>query len=121
MRRSRLGKALARGLQPVVVLNKVDKPAVTPARCDAVASQLFDLFAALGATDEQLDFPLLYASSKQVRAYDEDSSTQCGVTCSENTAYTPSPGSGHLLQDIMFIYCTGQFICPTCHKQALHR
>ena len=62
-----LAKALAWGFTPVVVLNKVDKPAATQARCDAVASQLFDLFAALGATDEQLDFPLLYASSKQVR------------------------------------------------------
>jgi predicted membrane GTPase involved in stress response len=61
-----LGKALARGFTPVVVLNKVDKPAVTQGRCDAVASQLFDLFAALGASDHQLDFPLLYASSKQV-------------------------------------------------------
>jgi GTP-binding protein len=62
-----LGKALARGFTPIVVLNKVDKPAVTQGRCDAVASQLFDLFAALGASDHQLDFPLLYASSKQVR------------------------------------------------------
>ncbi|KIZ01064.1 putative GTP-binding protein TypA/BipA like protein [Monoraphidium neglectum] len=56
-----LSKALARGLAPLVVLNKVDRPAATQAggaaRCDAVASQLFDLFAALGASDAQLDFP----------------------------------------------------------------
>eukprot|EP00879_Flechtneria_rotunda_P033916 GHRR01037821.1.p1 GENE.GHRR01037821.1~~GHRR01037821.1.p1 ORF type:complete len:124 (-),score=27.80 GHRR01037821.1:193-564(-) len=61
-----LAKALSRGLAPVVVLNKVDRPAATQSRCDTVASQLFDLFASLGATDEQLDFPLLYASAKQV-------------------------------------------------------
>eukprot|EP00775_Hariotina_reticulata_P011018 gene11018-11172_t len=60
-----LAKALSQGLAPVVVLNKVDRPAATQGRCDAVASQLFDLFASLGADDRQLDFPLLYASAKQ--------------------------------------------------------
>ncbi|GBF91897.1 hypothetical protein Rsub_05002 [Raphidocelis subcapitata] len=60
-----LQKALARGLAPLVVLNKVDRPAATQARCDAVAGQIFDLFAALGADDDQLDFPVLYASAKQ--------------------------------------------------------
>jgi predicted membrane GTPase involved in stress response len=64
-----LAKALSRGLAPIVVLNKVDRPAATQARCDAVASQLFDLFASLGADDRQLDFPILYASSKQVRLH----------------------------------------------------
>lgn len=63
-----LAKALSRGLAPVVVLNKVDRPAATQSRCDAVASQLFDLFASLGADDRQLDFPVLYASAKQVWA-----------------------------------------------------
>lgn len=63
-----LAKALSRGLSPVVVLNKVDRPAATQSRCDAVASQLFDLFASLGADDQQLDFPVLYASAKQVWA-----------------------------------------------------
>lgn len=61
-----LAKALSRGLAPIVVLNKVDRPAVTQSRCDAVASQLFDLFHTLGADDKQLDFPILYASAKQV-------------------------------------------------------
>lgn len=61
-----LAKALSRGLAPVVVLNKVDRPECSQSRCDAVASQLFDLFASLGADDRQLDFPVLYASSKQV-------------------------------------------------------
>jgi predicted membrane GTPase involved in stress response len=64
-----LAKALSRGLAPIVVLNKVDRPAATQARCDAVASQLFDLFASLGADDRQLDFPILYSSSKQVGSH----------------------------------------------------
>ncbi len=57
-----LGKALARGLRPIVVLNKLDRP---DARADAVANEVFDLFAALGASEAQLDFPLLYASGRQ--------------------------------------------------------
>ena len=52
-------KALALGLKPIVVVNKVDKPG---AKCDAVINAAFDLFANLGATDEQLDFPVVYAS-----------------------------------------------------------
>ncbi|MBC7153494.1 MAG: translational GTPase TypA [Rhodobacteraceae bacterium] len=52
-------KALALGLRPIVVLNKVDKPAAEP---DRALNEVFDLFANLGATDEQLDFPHLYAS-----------------------------------------------------------
>jgi GTP-binding protein len=57
-----VGKALARGLRPIVVINKADRP---DARADQVHEEIFDLFAALGASDEQLDFPLLYASAKQ--------------------------------------------------------
>jgi GTP-binding protein len=60
-----VGKALARGLRPLVVLNKVDRPAATPQRCGEVESAVFDAFAALGATDEQLDFPVLYASARE--------------------------------------------------------
>ncbi len=52
-------KALALGLRPIVVLNKVDKPAAEP---DRVLNEVFDLFANLGADDDQLDFPALYAS-----------------------------------------------------------
>ena len=59
-----LGKALKKGLKPVVVINKVDRDGVTKAGCDAVESQLFDLFASLGADDEQLDFPVAYASAR---------------------------------------------------------
>src|SRR4051794_9064006 len=57
-----LGKALARGLKPIVVVNKVDRQ---DSRADEVHTEMFDLFAALGATDEQLDFPMLYASGRQ--------------------------------------------------------
>ncbi|KAG5651996.1 hypothetical protein H0H81_006648 [Sphagnurus paluster] len=57
-----LGKALKRGLKPLVVLNKADRPTARPAQ---VESDLFDLFATLGATDEQVEYPLLYASAKQ--------------------------------------------------------
>ena len=57
-----LGKALKMGLRPIVVLNKVDRPHADP---DRVLNDAFDLFAAMGATDDQLDFPHLYASGKQ--------------------------------------------------------
>jgi GTP-binding protein len=57
-----LGKALKLGLRPIVVLNKVDRPHAEP---DRVVGDVFDLFANLGATDDQLDFPHLYASGKQ--------------------------------------------------------
>ena len=53
-------KALALGLKPIVVINKVDRPG---ARTDWVINQTFDLFANLGATDEQLDFPVVFASA----------------------------------------------------------
>ncbi|CAM5203123.1 GTP-binding protein [Alishewanella longhuensis] len=52
-------KAFAHGLKPIVVINKVDKPG---ARVNWVIDQVFDLFDNLGATDEQLDFPIVYAS-----------------------------------------------------------
>ncbi|KAF8059828.1 P-loop containing nucleoside triphosphate hydrolase protein [Lyophyllum atratum] len=71
-----LGKALKRGLKPLVVLNKADRPTARPVQ---VESDLFDLFATLGATDEQVDYPLLYASAKQGWAQD--------------TPPTPAPGS----------------------------
>ncbi|MDF1584860.1 translational GTPase TypA [Marinimicrococcus flavescens] len=57
-----LGKALKQGLRPIVVINKIDKP---DQRADEVLNEIFDLFAALEAEDEQLDFPHVYASAKQ--------------------------------------------------------
>ncbi len=56
-----LGKALKVGLKPIVVINKADKP---DARVDDVLNEVFDLFVSLNATDEQLDFPVLYASGR---------------------------------------------------------
>ena len=53
-------KALALGLSPIVVINKVDRPGARP---DWVINQTFDLFDKLGATEEQLDFPVVYASA----------------------------------------------------------
>ena len=53
-------KAFERGLRPIVVINKVDRPGSRP---EWVADQVFDLFDRLGATDEQLDFPIIYASA----------------------------------------------------------
>ncbi len=55
-------KALALGLKPIVVINKADRP---EQRVEAVHEEVFDLFVALGASDEQLDFPVLYASAKE--------------------------------------------------------
>jgi len=53
-------KAFAHGLKPIVVVNKIDRPGARP---DWVVDQVFDLFDNLGATDEQLDFPIIYASA----------------------------------------------------------
>ncbi|HDZ09366.1 translational GTPase TypA [Pseudohongiella sp.] len=53
-------KAFAQGLHPIVVINKVDRPGARP---DWVLNEVFDLFDRLGATDEQLDFPVIYASA----------------------------------------------------------
>ena len=53
-------KAFERGLKPIVVINKIDRPGSRP---DWVMDQVFDLFDSLGATDEQLDFPVVYASA----------------------------------------------------------
>ena len=55
-------KALALGLKPIVVVNKIDKP---DARPDAVHDEVFDLFAILDADEQQLDFPILFASAKE--------------------------------------------------------
>ncbi len=57
-----VGKALKIGLKPIVAVNKIDKP---DARAAAVVNEVFDLFAALDASDAQLDFPILYGSAKQ--------------------------------------------------------
>ena len=56
-----LSKALAQGLKPIVIINKVDRPDGRP---DEVIDEVFDLFVSLDATDEQLDFPIMYAAGR---------------------------------------------------------
>ena len=57
-----VSKALKQGLRPIVVINKIDRP---DERHNAVLNEIFDLFASLDATDEQLDFPVLYGSGRE--------------------------------------------------------
>ena len=61
-------KAFEMGLHPIVVVNKIDRPGVDPHQ---VMDQVFELFVSLGATDEQLDFPVIYASGRQGYAITE--------------------------------------------------
>ena len=62
-----LGKALGRGLKPIVVVNKIDRGDAEP---EVVHNQIFDLFSALDASEEQLDFPTLFASGRNGWASD---------------------------------------------------
>ncbi|MCF7986462.1 MAG: translational GTPase TypA [Methylovulum sp.] len=70
-------KAFALGLKPIVVINKIDRPGARP---DWVVDQTFDLFDRLGATDEQLDFPIVYASALNGYAGLEVSVTEGDMT-----------------------------------------
>ncbi len=63
-----LGKALGLGLKPIVVINKIDR---SDARADEVLDEIFDLFVSLDANDEQLDFPVVYASGRNGWAVNE--------------------------------------------------
>ncbi|GIK80031.1 MAG: translational GTPase TypA [Pseudorhodoplanes sp.] len=73
-----VSKALKMGLRPIVAINKVDRP---DARAMQVVNEVFDLFAALDATDEQLDFPILYGSAKEGwMAENEDGPKDRGMT-----------------------------------------
>ncbi len=63
-----LKKALEHGLRPIVVINKIDKPSARP---DWVLDEMFDLFIALWANDEQADFPVIYASARDGYAFEE--------------------------------------------------
>ena len=56
-----LGKALKQNLKPIVIINKIDR---SDGRPEEVVDEVFDLFIALDANDEQLDFPILYASGR---------------------------------------------------------
>ena len=70
-------KAFEHGLHPIVVVNKIDRPEARP---DAVLDATFDLFDALGATDEQLDFPVIYASGLDGRAGLEPGTLEADMT-----------------------------------------
>jgi GTP-binding protein len=71
-----LGKALRLGLCPIVVINKLDRP---DQRAHAVHDEVFDLFAALGASDRQLDFPTLFASAREGWAVDDPQKPRTGM------------------------------------------
>ncbi|WP_338809043.1 translational GTPase TypA [Neisseria leonii] len=83
-------KALALGLKPIVVINKIDKPS---ARASWVIDQTFELFDALGATDEQLDFPIVYASglSGFARLEEDGEETDMRVLFETILKHTPAP------------------------------
>ena len=70
-------KAFAMGFKPIVVVNKIDRPGARP---DWVIDQVFDLFDKLGATDEQLDFPIVYASALHGYASLDDSAREGDMT-----------------------------------------
>lgn len=83
-------KALARGLKPIVVINKADRPSARP---DWVVDQTFDLFDRLGANEEQLDFPVVYASALQGWAANEAGEIGTDMTplFEMITKHTPKP------------------------------
>ncbi|SSY70162.1 translational GTPase TypA [Alysiella crassa] len=83
-------KALGLGLKPIVVINKIDKPS---ARASWVIDQTFELFDALGATDEQLDFPIVYASglSGFARLEEDGTETDMRVLFDTILQHTPAP------------------------------
>ncbi|MBN8441738.1 MAG: translational GTPase TypA [Thauera sp.] len=83
-------KALALGLKPIVVVNKIDRPGARP---DWVINHTFDLFDKLGATDEQLDFPVIYASGLNGFAVEnlEDERTDMRPLFEAILKYVPAP------------------------------
>ena len=83
-------KALSLGLRPIVVVNKIDKPAADP---DRVVNEIFDLFVALDANDEQLESPVIYAAAKNGYAkYDlSDESTDMKPLFETIISHVPTP------------------------------
>jgi GTP-binding protein len=85
-----LAKSLRLGLRPIVVVNKIDRPSARPVE---VVNQTFDLFIQLGANDQQLDFPILYASAKEgyaIRSLD-DPRKNLGPLFETILSHVPSP------------------------------
>ncbi len=85
-----LSKALARGLRPIVVLNKIDRANAAP---DQTLNDVFELFLALGASDAQADFPILYASGKEGWAVKDLAEARVGLAPLFETivAHVPDP------------------------------
>lgn len=85
-----LRKALAQGLKPIVVVNKIDKP---DERAKAVVDEVFDLFVALEATDEQLDFQIIYASGRDGWATINKNDKTDNLSClfDKIVEFVPSP------------------------------
>ena len=85
-----LKKSLALGLKPIVVINKIDRPGATP---EKVVDQVIELFIELDATDEQLDFPVVYASAKngiaKMNLADETTDLSCLFETIINTIQAP--------------------------------
>ena len=86
-----LKKSLALGLKPIVVINKIDRPGATP---EKVVDQVIELFIELDASDEQLEFPVVYASAKQgiakMNLSDESDSLHCLFETIINTIEAPN-------------------------------
>ena len=86
-----LKKSLALGLKPIVVINKIDRPGATP---DKVVDQVIELFIELDATDEQLEFPVVYASAKngiaKMDLNDETTDLSCLFETIINTIHAPN-------------------------------
>src|SRR5207247_3326348 len=85
-----LRKALEAGAKPIVVINKIDRENAAPHK---VLDEVFDLFVSLHATDEQLDFPVIYASAKQgfAKVNMTDSSDSMGPLFDAIIAKIPAP------------------------------
>jgi GTP-binding protein len=85
------GKALALGLRPIVVVNKIDRPDGRP---QEVLDEVFDLFVGLDASDEQLDFPVLYASGRNGYASEDQDAREGDLTplFERIVSHVPAPG-----------------------------
>ena len=96
-------KALSFGIRPIVVVNKIDKPAAEP---DRVVDEVFDLFVAMGASDEQLDFPVIYAAARDGYAIlnleDEKKNLEPLFECILDSVAAPSGSSENPLQMQIF-------------------
>ncbi len=86
-----LRKALAKGLRPIVVVNKIDRQ---DARPDEVVNMTFDLMVELGADDEQLDFPILHAVAREGRAWLEGKAPEDDLTALFETIVARVPPAG---------------------------